>query len=227
MKSSTRNWIIIGAVGAAGLVAWYIIKGRGSKQSSTDLASQGIDPATGVPFAQEYGGYGAAGGAGTPSLYGYYDPNTGQFISGAGAGGSGGFVLAPSTNAEWAQQAEAYLTGIGYDAMTVAAALGKYLTGQTITSDQAGIVAAAKGFFGTPPQPFTPGPVTNPGGQGSGGGGNTFTPTKSGTLADLFADERWSQAIQQQILSLNPTLKPTSVVKAGTPINVPSTGFTP
>ena len=95
--------------------------------------------------------------------------NTGQFISGAGAQSSGGVILAPSTNAEWAQQAEAYLSNIGYDAQTVAAALGKYLTGQTLTSDQSAIVAAAKGFFGNPPTtPPLPPTTTPPPGQGGG-----------------------------------------------------------
>lgn len=169
MKKSTKNWLIIGGVGAAGLVIWYVMKSRSASNqqaaSAGDLASQGIDPNTGIPYSQEYGGYGAMGT--TPSLYGYVDPTTGAFISGAGAGST---VLQPTTNASWAQQVEAYLQTLGYDPIAVGAAIGKYLTGQSLTADQQSIVAAALAFFGQPPQGAPP-PVTVPP-TGNGGGGD-------------------------------------------------------
>lgn len=172
MKKTTRNWLIIGAVGAAGILIWYVMKNRSQQsqagQTAQDMAAQGIDPNTGIPYSQEMGG-GFAGG--TPSLYGYTDPTTGAFISGVGANpvGSGGVVLAPATNAAWAQQVEAYLQTLGYDPVATAAAIGKYLTGQTLTADQAAIVAAAKGFFGNPPQNVPNPPTTPPPGQSGGG----------------------------------------------------------
>lgn len=178
MKKSTRNWILIGTVGAAGLLIWYIMKGKSSSGMTADqMAAAGIDPTTGVPYSEEYAGYGGYGASGVvPSLYGYIDPTTGAFISGAGAGGN---VIAPSTNASWAQQVEAYLSSIGYNAVTVAAAIGKYLTGQTLSADEAAIVAAALGFFGQPPQGAPPIHTTPPPGQNP-------PPTGNGTRKSGF-----------------------------------------
>src|SRR5215831_150486 len=119
MKKSTRNWIIIGAVGAAGVVIWYVMRAR-SQQSQTGTGTDAVDPTTGIPYSQEYAGYGGygVGGGGVPQQFGYYDPMTGAYISGTGAGAQ---VIGPGTNASWAQQAEAYLQTLGYDPMAVAA----------------------------------------------------------------------------------------------------------
>jgi hypothetical protein len=164
MKKSTKNWVILGAVGAAGIAIWYIMRARSQSGSS-----QGVDPTTGIPYAQEtsagYGGYGVAGGGNVPSQFGYFDPTTGQYITGTGSQ-----VVGPGTNASWAQQVEAYLQTVGYDPMAVAAAIGKYLTGQQLTSDQGGIVSAAVGFYGNPPGGAPPINIASP---GSGTGGNT------------------------------------------------------
>src|SRR5215471_9239580 len=85
MKKSTKNWLIIGAVGAAGVVIWYVMRARSqASQSSTAQQDAGIDPSTGLPYSQEYGGYGVGGG-GSPYMYGYYDPGTGAYISGTGS----------------------------------------------------------------------------------------------------------------------------------------------
>src|SRR5215831_14623294 len=163
MKKSTRNWLIIEAVGAAGIVIWYIMRAKSQPSSS------GVDPATGVPYSDEYSGYGGYGvaGGGIPQQFGYYDPNTGAYISGTGAGAQ---VIGPGTNASWAQQVEAYLQSVGYDPVAVAAAIGRYLTGQTLTADEAAIVAAAQGFYGNPPQGAPPISTTTPSGNGTGGG---------------------------------------------------------
>ena len=159
MKKSTRNWLIIGGLGAAAVAIWWIMRPKpAADQTATD----------GTQFPGDTGYSGAYGT--TPSLYGYTDPSTGAFITGVGAG-SGGYVTQPTTNASWAQEVEAYLQNLGYDPMAVATAIGKYLTGQTLTSDQQGIVAAAQGFFGPPPQYVPPVSTTPPPGNGSGGGG--------------------------------------------------------
>jgi hypothetical protein len=166
MKKSTRNWLLIGGLGLAGFAVYYAMRSKSSSSASAaDLAAQGIDPTTNMPYSQEYGGYGTAGVS--PSLYGYVDPSTGAFISGAGAGVIGpSTVIAPSTNASWAQQVEAYLSNLGYDPQAVGNAIGKYLSGQTLSSDQQGIVAAALGFFGPPPTTVPPVTTTPPTGQG-------------------------------------------------------------
>lgn len=106
---------------------------------------------------------------------------------GSAVGSVGTVVGTPiaATNAEWAQAAEAYLSDSGgYDPTTVAAALGKYITGQSMTADQAAIAEAAIAVEGYPPQSGANGdpPAINtapPAGQtgggagvGSGGGGS-------------------------------------------------------
>jgi len=154
--NKNQKWLIGGLIVVGAGVVWYVMRRNSQSQAANQT---GIDPTTGMPYASEmYGGYGMPQGT-TPSLYGYVDPTTGAFISGAGAGSQS--VIAPTTNASWAQDVESYLTSLGYDAQTVAAALGKYLTGQKMTADQAAIVAAAQGFYGNPPQGAPP-PVTTP-----------------------------------------------------------------
>jgi len=90
------------------------------------------DPATGQTYGDEaasgysdYGGYGnyvgsAAGG------YGYGDTST---LNNA----PGSFT----SNGMWMQYAEQQLENSGIDPTTLSAALGKYLVGGTLTSDQA------------------------------------------------------------------------------------------
>jgi hypothetical protein len=172
MKKSTRNWLIIGIIGGGAIVVYYVMRSRSAAAAGSTAADQGIDPNTGIPYSQESSGLNSPYGT-TPSLYGYTDPSTGAFISGVGSG-STGVVTAPSTNASWAQEVESYLGNLGYDPMAVAAALGKYLTGQTLSSDQAAIVAAAQGFWGNPPQGAPPISTTPPAGNGGGTTGSRF-----------------------------------------------------
>jgi|SRR5215467_143824 len=216
MKKSTRNWLIIGAVAVGGVVIWWATRSRSAQQTagSTDGA---IDPSTGIPYSQEYSGFGAQGT--TPSLYGYVDPSTGAFISGVGAGATG-VVTAPSTNASWAQQVESYLQNLGYDPVATAAAIGKYLTGQTLTSDQSGIVSAAQGFFGPPPQGAPVISVTPPSGNGSGGGSTgfssfkTLTASKNETFAQFAREHNWGPKLIAAVEKIN-HLSPSSRLHKG------------
>jgi hypothetical protein len=198
MKKSTRNWLVVGGLGAAAVVIYMVMRAR-SSAASTDPS---IDPATGVPYSQETSGLGGASGV-TPSLYGYVDPTTGAFISGAGAGNT---VLQPSTNASWAQQVEAYLQTLGYDPIAVGAAIGKYLTGQTLSADQQGIVASALGFFGQPPQGAPPVSSVPPPGNGSGGGSTGFFKdlkvTKNETLGQFGKEHHWTNATLKAVEAL-------------------------
>lgn len=209
MKKSTKNWMIIGGVGAAGIVIWYMMRAKSG--ASAAGADPNIDPNTGIPYAQEsssgYGGYGIGGG-GVPQQFGYYDPQTGQYITGTGS------VTTPPTNASWAQQVEAYLQTVGYDPTTVAAALGKYLTGQVLSSDQQGIVAAAVGFYGNPPQGAPPVTTTTPGGQS---GWQSFkdlkVPTRE-TLAQYAKAQNWSKGTLKAVEEIN-RLRPGSKLRKG------------
>ena len=103
------------------------------------------DPASGQTYGDEgqfASGYGALG-------YGSYDGYGGGAYYPPGVTGS---QVTYTSNAQWAQAAEQYLTGTpGANANTVAAALGKYLTGQPVTSDQAAVIDQAIGFTGYPP----------------------------------------------------------------------------
>lgn len=106
-----------------------------------------IDPQTGYPYgspedqaalaAMSYGQL-PTYGSGPGGNYGpYYNP--------PGPGGGGGFT----TNAQWAQAAEQLMGSNGADA--TAAALGKYLTGQPVTSDQQTLIQEAIAVEGYPP----------------------------------------------------------------------------
>jgi hypothetical protein len=207
MKKSTKTWLLIGGLAVGGVVVWYVVKSRsGSSSTNAAATDPSVDPSTGIPYAEEY----AQGAMGTtPSLYGYTDPSTGQYITGVGAT----TVTQPSTNASWAQEVESYLENLGYDPTTTAAAIGKYLTGQPLTSDQNSVVAAALGFFGNPPTGAPPTIVSTPTGNGTGGGSTGGTGTKPPatikapgglTIAQIAAELglRW-----KNLQKLNPNLK--------------------
>lgn len=229
MKKSTRNWILLGGVGAAGLIIWYVMRSKSAanqQAAATASTDPSIDPSTGLPWAAEMGGGVGGYGGGTPSLYGYYDPSTGQYITGTGAGG---IVTQPTTNASWAQQAEQYLMTLGYDPVHTAAALGKYLTGQPLTPDQMSIVQAALAFFGQPPQgapapkPIPspnphpkpkPKPKPGPGGPPGPFGYKTLKVTKNETLAQFAKEHNWSARTLKLVEELN-SLRGTSRLRKG------------
>jgi hypothetical protein len=102
------------------------------------------DPATGMTYGDEQssGGYGGYGGYG----------------SGVGAGypigdgtGTGTTSTAITTNAQWAQQVEQDLPGIGFSATAVATAVGRYLAKLPLSPEQANIIQVAVAEEGPPP----------------------------------------------------------------------------
>src|SRR6266702_1396587 len=127
--------------------------------------------------------------------YGY-----GQCGLGSGGGGQYGYGGPPppqpiTTNGQWAAAVEMSLSQQGYNPLTISAALGKYLTGQTVTQNQADLISVALAFQGEPPVPSPSGypPAVHVG--GSGGGGNAKNPvtglkvSKGGTTG---VDISWS-----------------------------------
>lgn len=149
-----RGGLIAGGAVALGVTGYIIWK------KHVAAASSPVSGATAYGYGSAYG-YGAyAYGLGI-ATYGYGNAAYAYGAYGYGGGGAIGVgaplqppapVVQPLTNAQWAASAEAYLTQTaGYDATTVAAALGKYLTGGALTSDQAAIVAAALAFENQPP----------------------------------------------------------------------------
>jgi hypothetical protein len=73
-----------------------------------------------------------------------------------------------TTNDQWTQKAVAILVDLGYDAVLVSQALGKYLANQTVTQTEATWIQAAVALVGKPPigehsirlAPVSPSPVT-------------------------------------------------------------------
>lgn len=174
--NTKQKWLLVAGIGGGGLLAYmYYRKQKSSASSTTGTTAQSgidpntgvpyadeqIDPTTGVPYADEYG-YGGAGV--TPSTLGGYNPLTGQYS---------GMTPIIATNAEWTQAALSALTNAGYDPATAAAALGLYQAGLPLTQDQYDMVQAALGLEGQPPSGVAPPQLVSGGGTGQGGGGST------------------------------------------------------
>lgn len=152
-----KKWVLaVGGISAVILgYAYYKHRNASGPITATPATDTGasadptIDPTTGLPYSDNPAYYEAGGGY---SAAGYYDPATGTTVT----TGSGQIATITPTNASWAQQAESYLTGLGYDSQVSAAALGKVFNGQSITQAQADIWAAATAFEGQPPQGHPP-----------------------------------------------------------------------
>lgn len=133
--------------------------------NTTDTSEDAIDPATGMPYSEE----GTAVGSPYGQLSGLtYNPATGTYTSTSQTSSS------PVDNSQWVQNAQAYLTGLGEDSTSVADALGAYVTGGTLSSDQQSIVQAALGAIGNPPSPVTNASYASNTGQ-SGASGSSAT----------------------------------------------------
>ena len=196
-KVPKKGALFVGVGGAAVLgIVWYRSKQQAA-QSSTDTSQtdqSNIDPATGFPYgsaedvAAEQQIQASSGGYGP--LYNY------------GLGGGGGYNPNPqgpgsyTSNAQWAQAAEDYLVNtVGESPTDVGNALGKYLTGQAVTSDQKAFIEQAIAFAGAAPVPGTDGfppsirdmPQPPPGPHP--GGGKAQNPVKG-----LKVDARFTQA---------------------------------
>jgi hypothetical protein len=188
------NWAVYGGIGVAvvGGVLWWRNRSAGSSTPSnaTTAATNAnlIDPATGIPYADETAG--AIGSTGGYSGLGYGYPTSD--ITGSTLSSGTSFT----TNAQWAQAVEAGLTGLGYDAQAVGSAIGKYLLSQPLTSDQVTIVQTAVAEYGPPPVgtfaiiaggAAPPPPPSGGGGPGPGGGGWTPPPGGGGAAGRLAA----------------------------------------
>lgn len=73
-----------------------------------------------------------------------------------------GVTPLPQTHDQWAVAAENQLVQDGFDPVTTAVALGLYLRGQTLSSDQYNIASAAIAVEGEPPAPPVPAPHVAP-----------------------------------------------------------------
>lgn len=138
-----------------------------------------------------------------------------------------------TTNGDWTQAAVAYLEQNGsYDPTALMTALGKYLAGQSLTVNEAGMVMAARAAFGDPPVggPFTLhlSPVATPEpGSGSGigpGATNNFPGTGETQLGPFpgAVPHVWETQAGDTLLNLVPRLYATAdTVNPPTDANLP------
>lgn len=159
--------LYMGVAGAAAIIlyAYYQRRagGGGGGNTPTDGgADPSIDPSTGLPYADEFGG-GYSG-------MGIYDPSTGGTIG----TGYGQIIQQVSTNAAWTQAAVAYMTTVGYEGTAVQNAIGKALLGQALTQAELDIFNAARAVEGEPPNGYPPIHMV-----GNAPGGTTNPPGKS------------------------------------------------
>lgn len=205
-----NNWLVIGGAGGVVLIVYLYKRGSSSSSSSSTNSSSAIDPLTGLPYsedntvdpvtgltylaeAQQYGSVSAAEAEFSGGTSGYLSTGGLGTYGGTGYVGTAGYpssttplqqVTSFGTNSQWAQAAETYLISLGYDATTVTNALGAYITGSQVTSDQAVVINAAIGAEGYPPVAGSNGnppginlgttttpPPSGGGGGGTGGGG--------------------------------------------------------
>lgn len=193
--------IIIGGV-------FYYRKNQANAASQASVNAAGsseIDPATGYP-------YGSAEDAAALSAQGdYQNPIQGAYgFAGYGGGAAANFGSgAPGSfanNAEWAQFVENYeINTMGADGPSVGNAIGKYISGQPLTTDgMVSIVQSAIAIGGYPP---TSGPNGHPPGYVTAVPNPIPTPTPAptgkmagaihslvGTVKGTTATFKWSAA---------------------------------
>ena len=173
----TGSWNPFNNSGAAGAA------GTPSAQTGTDpitgmpySSDSATDPITGMTYlaeAQQYGSVAAA--EASVSAYGQSTATGSGIPVNPASPPSSGTPNPPvgssvyTSDAAWSQAAQAGLTSIGYDGVTVGEALGAFLTGTPQTPEQIKIINAAIAEFGRPPvgsyqiipiPPQTPSPKT-------------------------------------------------------------------
>lgn len=211
------KWWIIGGIGTAGIVYIYFrhSAAAASTPSTTDTTAtddSGIDPSTGIPYSEEYGAN-VAGPADYSSAYGY-DYVGSPTDYGSGYSGSETYTPPVTNNQTWFAQAEAYLSGIGVDAQTASAAIGKYLAGTQLSSDQYSLVQQALGAVGTPPGGAPPVTVAPPSGQ------TTTKPTLP-TIKDGYYRDITTGNIYQVSGNVRRSVSPTTWKRLETSKNKP------
>lgn len=154
----SKKWVVIVVVASAGSIGYFLIRRKSAAAAAAAApaaadAGDTIDPLTGdiAGSAQDTAdlaslqdtGSGLAGDDGLNDYGGYLAASP----AGAAIPGAGGFA----TNAEWAQQAETDLGGIGIDETALAAALGHYLTGSQLAAGEQSLVDQAIAEEGYPP----------------------------------------------------------------------------
>lgn len=163
-----ERWVIAGVALIVGIVGWAWYQ-RGSTVPEEELPPETDDFTEAAVDAYQ-------GAFGTPALT-TRTPNEPGY-------------LPPTSDAEWAQRAQTILTGVNYDPLTAATAVGKYLTRQNLTPVEADIVRVAIAQLGAPPQGTYP--VTVVASQ-SGGTGGTGGSGGSGATGGSVRWDDWTR----------------------------------
>lgn len=191
-----KAWWVIGGVAAGGGLIYEFRKSKKTKAATaataastasasaalTDAANSsnntttGIDPSTGLPYDNSGFSTGTAIGSPYGSLSGLtFDPSTGQYVS------SNSATTAPTTNGQWATQAEAYLVSVGDDQTTANSAITAYLSGAGLTQAQYQAVQSALAFIGSPPVTVPNPTVSTNEGQNVAANGTVITNPPAGS----------------------------------------------
>jgi hypothetical protein len=129
LTGNKRTYAIVGGAAAA-FVAYRWYQSRSAVDTSTPVDAT-LDT-----------------GSVTDAAGGSYGPGNVQY----GGADVSGESETPTTNAEWTAAAVTALVNQGWDGATVQAALGRYLTDQTLSTEQETIVRSAIAVAGNAPQ---------------------------------------------------------------------------
>jgi hypothetical protein len=147
-----RQWVYVAVLGAAGIVAYAWWKRRNEAPPST------VDPQTGMDLS-----------ASTDGNTGFVNPHPVQSVIDT----TGGAI---TTNPGWVAAVTEKLSSM-FELDFIGNVLGKYLSNQPLTSDEASLVRTAWAYQGKPPE--GPGTITLTGGgstPGTGGGAGLLPP---------------------------------------------------
>lgn len=157
VKKNVAIGVGVGAVVVAGVI--YYRNKNAQAASTTDTGqygSSGIDPQTGYEYGspEDQAALAAMSGStlgqmDSASYVGGQTIGYDQFGNPVYGQGQGGIPGAFTNNAQWTQAAESYMGSDGND--SIAAALGKYITGQPLTDTQVTVVQSAIASQGYPP----------------------------------------------------------------------------
>jgi hypothetical protein len=149
LGTAQKKTVAIVGVGLAGIIGivWWRSRGAG-KSADVTVPGEAINPATGYPYGS------AEDAAALAEQGGYVTPTTGNPTGGTNTGG--GWVNTPGTfvnNAAWTQDVLAQYAAmdVGGDVSQMAAALGKYVTGQPVTAVEKSLISVAVAIDGYPP----------------------------------------------------------------------------
>lgn len=176
-----RWGLVLAVTAGGGALVFAYVKEKNAKNKSATAAPTGAYGYGSYGYgAYGYGAYGYGAYTYEPYGYGFGPYGLGSYPGGSyygygyyGAGVPMQVPMQASTNAQWSQAAISALTAQGYTGQQVLSAIGPYLAGKQISTEQSSIIQQAIAVEGYPPVEGATGfpPGINTGGTGGGGGG--------------------------------------------------------